>query len=202
LGSTLAAASGLGWVGHRLVGLASPKHRLSPNISVQQPDEFGAWADELWEQYKSEYSLIAVRNRAVLNRLYPSCDSKFIRLRVQRQGQDLGWVVLLATQMKDHKYFGNMKLGSVVDCFAHPQEAGEVIAAADRELRQRGVDLIVSNQSHRAWCDGLKSCGYFQGPSNYLFAVSRSLAKDLKPLASYVSNSHLTRGDGDGPIHL
>jgi hypothetical protein len=64
------------------------------------------------------------------------------------------------------------------------------------------VDLIVSNQAHREWRAALECAGFLQGPSNYIFAASKELARRLDPWEQGFSKLHITRGDGDGPINL
>jgi hypothetical protein len=64
------------------------------------------------------------------------------------------------------------------------------------------VDLIVSNQSHAAWCAALRRAGFLQGPSNFLFSASKELAKLLDPLPANIAHIHFTRGDGDGSVSL
>ena len=101
-----------------------------------------------------------------------------------------------------HKYFGDLRVGSIVDCFGAPGHAALVVAKVLAYLRARGVDLIVSNQSHRAWGDGLRAAGCLQGPSNFLFAASPQLAARLDPFDANQNRLHFNRGDGDGPIHF
>jgi hypothetical protein len=70
-----------------------------------------------------------------------------------------------------------------------------------RCLRDRGVDLIVSNQMSAAWVQGLEHNGFRRGPSNFLFGASKPLLRLLQS-DSQLADSHLNRGDGDGPINL
>ena len=118
-------------------------------------------------------------------------------LRVHAVG---GWAVVLDTQMKNHKQFGDMRVGTIVDCLAPPDDAATVVRAATRTLEKRGVDLIVSNQLHAAWCAGLAGAGFRRGPSNFLFALAPALAALLEDAED--GDIHINRGDGDGPIHL
>jgi hypothetical protein len=62
--------------------------------------------------------------------------------------------------------------------------------------------VIVSNQSHAAWRRALLASGFLRGPSNYLLALSPRLSEKLQPVETLRRRFHLTRGDGDGPIHL
>jgi hypothetical protein len=197
------AFSGLGWLGHRVWTLMKRRPpRAARPVVVTVVREFGDWADALWQAAGGEYRFVAVRDRAVLDALYPAGNDRFIRLRISEGDRTVGWVVLLDTQMRDHKQFGSMRLGSIADCFAAPSDAATVIGAADEFLARRGVDLIVTNQSHRAWCEGLRQLGYSSGPSNFIFTASKPVAKMLEPFEEAVSQSHINRGDGDGPINL
>jgi hypothetical protein len=72
------------------------------------------------------------------------------------------------------------------------------MAAATRFLADRGVDMIMSNQSHAAWVTALESNGFLQGPSNFIFATSKKLTGILGALEQTVTQVHINRGDGDG----
>ena len=170
---------------------------------VSRDDRFGSWADDIFREAREATSLIAVRSAEVLERLYPADDDRFIRLRVRTgDDQDAGWVVLMCNPLRNHRHFGNLRLGSIVDGLARPGSEGRVIRAATDFLQGAGADLIVSNQSHHAWCKAMRDCGYLSGPSNFLFAASPDLVKRLEPYDDKLTRVHMTRGDGDGPIHL
>lgn len=197
----LAAATGLGTLAIRPIHAALTRPQLfGPRTEVVP--RFESWADGIWERALGDYSLIAQRDAAELNVLYAESDRRPIRLRVSRGGKDVGWAVVFDTQLRDHKQFGDMRLGSLVDCLALPGEEASVVRAATRLLRKRGVDLIISNQGHAVWGDALRRHGFLSGPSNYGFAVSKALAAALAPWEAHESRIHMTRGDGDGPIHI
>jgi hypothetical protein len=100
--------------------------------------------------------------------------------------------------MENSKHFGNLKVGTIIDCNAAPSAAARIAAAARDYLEKAGADLIVTNQSHGLWRRAFRDAGFFSGPSNFIFAASPELAKSLNSL----SGCHITRGDGDGPVHL
>ena len=104
--------------------------------------------------------------------------------------------------MEGHKHFGDLHVGTLVDCLATPEHAGAVVEAAERFLRTLGVDIIVSNQCHGIWSSALLDRGYLTGPTNFVLAASRGLTRALEPFERNASDIHLNRGDGDGPIHL
>jgi len=198
-----AAFSGLGWLGIRCMSMIRrPASRPDPAVAVEVVEEFSAWADELWRRGRTDYGLTAVRDAETLRLLYPKEDSRFIRLALFRESRPIGWAVLMDSRLVGHKHFGAMRLGSIVDAFARPADAGAVVCAAAACLRTRGVDLIVSNQSHAAWRAGFRRAGFFQGPSNFLFAASPKLAECLGREGIDLDAIHVNRGDGDGPINL
>lgn len=174
----------------------------SAGLDVAEETSFGDWADEVWARGRDGYALTQFRTRDVLELLYPASDPRFLRLRVRRGGEEIGWAVLFDTAMQDDKYFGNLRVGTIIDGFSRTDDAPAVVAAATEFLQDRGVDLIISNQEHEAWVGGLDSAGFLQGPSNFLFAGSRALATSLEPFEATIDRAHLNRGDGDGPIHL
>ena len=80
--------------------------------------------------------------------------------------------------------------------------APAVVAAADDALTARGVDLVVSNQLHPAWCGALADAGYELGPSNFFFYSSEALREALSGQPEWENGIHMNRGDGEGPGHL
>ena len=197
------ALSGLGWLGATILKRKARKLKFSAEeVTYEVCSEFSNWADELWEAHRHNYAMVAVRDSASLNRLYPASSDRFFRLIITNQRETIGWAVVLDTQMAGHKQFGNMRVGTLVDVFAAPENAIRIVSSAFDFLRQRDVDLIVTNQCHRSWGDALGRAGFLRGPSNYLFAASKQLAGRLQPFDVIKDKLHLTRGDGDGPIHL
>jgi len=200
LAADLAALTGAGWLGiHAAQSLRS--FGLGAAAKVEEVTSFGDWADDIWQRCQPHYALAACRDRANLNILYPG-EKNFLRFKVSRGSEVLGWAVLLDTQMQENKYFGNLRLGSIADCLALPENAASVTQAVARVLRDRGTDLVVSNQSCAAWGTALSRNGFFAGPSNFVFAAGKSLAEQLSPLDSTFAEVHINRGDGDGPINL
>jgi hypothetical protein len=198
-----AAFSGAGVLGVRAFqwyrGRSRPRPQESPSELFRG---FSAWADDLWNHCGPRYALAAARQCRRLNQMYPAGSRRFHCLRVFDGGRILGWAVLLDTPMRGDKYFGDLRVGTIADCLAAPEHAAAVVCAATRFLERRGVDLIVSNQSHHAWTAALEACRFVRGPSNYIFAASPELARRLDPFETSAVSIHINRGDGDGPIHL
>jgi hypothetical protein len=200
---TMLAVSGLGWLACWAIQLlmAQRPPRL-PDLQTEEVAEFGDWADDVWAQCAGQYPYIAVRDAATLRILYPKENARFLRVKVSQSGRLVGWAVVLATELANHKQFGNMRLGSIVDALAMPAEAEKVALAATQLLCRKNVDLIISNQAHESWRRALRRCGFLSGPSNFLLATSPKLTEMLDGLQIPSEQFHLNRGDGDGPINL
>ena len=195
--------TGLGIVFHKLLKFFFKWSRnKNNNVSYAEVKQFSSWANDLWERCKNEYDMIAVRDMSILNILYPSNSNRFIRLMIKEDNRVIGWAVVLNTKMVNHKQFGNMRLGSIIDCLSLQEHAQTVILSITEYLENNGVDLIVSNQSNDCWCSALKKTGFIKGPSNFIFATSKKLSRLMHTTKINIGNMHLNRGDGDGPINL
>lgn len=199
-----AAWSGVGWAGihaaQRARGRNAPP---SAGIDTESITAFGPWADTLWAAAARSYTFLARRDAETLNLRYSSTVlSRCLRIAVRRNGDYIGWAALLDTPMKDNKYFGSLRLGSIVDAFSHPRDASAVITAARRWLAARGVELIVANFSHQAWQDAFRTDGFWRTESNYVYAASVPLSEKLAPIDARLLTAHLTRADGPGPTRL
>lgn len=197
------AYSGVGWLGVRSLQLIHRMRRqVAPDVIGEVVECFSSCADDVWYRAKHLYSMIAVRDSTILNTLYPRTSKRFARIRVLRRGEVIGWAVVLNTKMDSHNYFGQMRVGSIIDCLAVEGEEVSVVAMATQLLEQWEADIIITNQLHDSWCNAFSSSGYLRGPSNFIFAVSPQLAESLHPFEANHSKIHMTRGDGDGPINL
>ncbi|MCX7835648.1 MAG: hypothetical protein N2450_06210 [bacterium] len=171
-------------------------------IHYEKVHDWEDWANEIWEQGKTNYRCTAVRNQTVLEILYPKDNSRFHKILIRKKNEPVGWAVLIISTMKNHKQFGNLRVGTIVDCFAKQKCEGYVIQCATKYIRNQHADLIVSNQLHQDWVIALQKCGFIKGPSNFLFTASPELTRALQPMDKNIFRCHFNRGDGDGPIHL
>lgn len=198
------AYSGAGSIGLRLLHLSlrlRAGKRFDATASVV--DSFGPWADALWERCKDRYAAIAVRDAACMNALLPpNAWPPVTRLKVEAKGQVVGWAAVMETAMQHDHRFGNMRVGSIVDCLAAPEDAGQVVAAATAFLKTRDVDIVVSNQAHPQWAQGFGDNGYIVLQDRRLFAASPPLQQALEPFAKTALGLHLTNLDGHGPMAL
>jgi len=196
----VAAATGMASLGAALLRLALRRTwRLPGDIRVDVVERFGQWADLLWEHACPHYSFVELRDAETLNRIFPEDRPRLTRIRIRRKHRTLGWAVLQAAQMVDNPNFGAMYVGRITDVFAAPAHADLVIQVATDTLASLGVDLMLSNQSHPAWCRALRRHAFLSVPSNFAFAASPELAEKIGKVDPENARLHLTRGDGDGP---
>ncbi|MGD9722103.1 MAG: hypothetical protein AB7O59_12325 [Pirellulales bacterium] len=198
------AATGLGTLGVGAYQLWKAGRLRAPAAPTSCSIEasFGPWADDIWNAARGEYSMIAVRDAHVLNTLYPPGDDRWVRLRVAHAGRTVGWAAVLNVPMDGHNYFGNMRVGSLVDCLSVPGMETEVARAAVQYLQQTAADIVVANFSHHRWRAALAAAGMFEGPSNYIFAASKNVSAMLNPFEERKHSIHMTRGDGVGAENL
>jgi len=168
-----------------------------PRVRLLAVDHFDERADRTLAACRSDYAALLDRGGAALNIKFPGGDERFRRYVLEESGRAAGWLLLTVTHLRDHKQFGDLRLGCLVDGLTERHLIAPAVAAASRELIRAGVDLIVSNQSHGAWRRALEQNLFLPGPSNFVLARSPAFVPDI-PLASL----HINRGDGDGPINL
>jgi hypothetical protein len=173
---------------------------LLEGVEVHVEKQFGAWADETWKEAHAQYGFIARRDADMLNLFYRNYPH-VTRLRVTRNGQNIGWV---CTTMADPKTeagrreFGGLCVGLIADGLGVPANAAALTAAATRYLTDQGADLVVTNQIHSAWTAPLKAMGFLQRPTNFFFGYSKKIAARLNE-AIAEGGLFLNRGDCDGP---
>jgi hypothetical protein len=194
----LAAVTGLAGAA-TVAARALLTRRAGPPYDATRADAFGSWADGVWEAARGAYSFCAVRDAAVLNRVYPPGSPGLVRVRVARGGADIGWAAVQHVTVSDHEHFGDLELGTLVDAFAAPEHARTVIAAATRTLEGLGSDVIVSNNQHPAWRAALRAAGFIRGPSTVMLGVAPRLTRLIEGSDPRFERVLVTRGDGVGP---
>jgi hypothetical protein len=189
------------WTGTKAFQYLRTRTPATP-ATVSTVSDFGDWVDDLWERVRGAYSVLSVRNLRMLRARYPADDARFIRMAFHCKSELRGWAVGLATTVQDHRHFGNLRVGTIVDCLAVPGNEHSVVYAAAKALEGRGVDVIISNQSNRSWCTAFERVGFLSGPTNRFFTPSPELARLLESFEQTFPFTHLTRGDAAGPVHL
>jgi hypothetical protein len=194
--------SGIGWIGVRLLqSRALVGRSRSKGLNLDNISSWGPWADELWEKYRSQCSFAIVRDRSMLNDLYPLPNERLKAVLVSNGSAPIGWATWLDTSMRNNKYFGNLRVVTILDCVAAPELIDAFVRRITIHLEQSGADLVISNQSHFLWTTAFRKAGFLPSTSNYFLATSKQLSAAILA-AGGEERVHLTRGDGDGRIHL
>jgi hypothetical protein len=195
--STIAAVTGAVPIAMRSWQAFRGRQGMATPNTAEIISEFDDWADSIWNACAPDLAMSAVRNAETLRVLYPAQNRKLTRIRVTVAGQSIGWAVVGTLHRPGNEQYGDLRVGTILDVLARPQHATAVIAAATKVLTDQGADLIASNQSHAAWTDALARCGFFKGPSNFIFAAANSISGFLEPFETRIRHVHLNRGDGD-----
>ena len=202
-----AAISGAGEIGLAIFKLLQRLLRRYPDcrgLHVERFDNWGEWADEIWHKARNRHTLIGDRSLAALQSLYPAENNFLIKLRISKSDtkQPIGWAILTLAKMKDHKYFGDMKLAALVDMLAVPEDAYAVVSGAVVAAQQAKADLMVTNHSDGRWNEAFERAGMLPWKTNFSLFLSPKLSERFEPMEDYASEFFFTRGDGHGPTSL
>ena len=203
----LLGRTGIGWAA--LSAAAAVRRVRGPRrpagYVVHAEPGFGEWADEVWNRAGASYGALAVRSARVLRGLYDGDAFRGVtRLRVERDGQTVGWAVThrMDLRAREDSPFGRLAVGVVADAMARPADAAGVTLAATRHLLEEGVDLLISNQAHPAWGAALLGAGFIETASSFAFYRSAEMEKRLAASGALAGGLHLGRGDGDGLMRV
>jgi hypothetical protein len=200
--SRVAAVTGAGKLGVTALQFRSAAAALSASgLTVAPITAWEDWVDELWQQCRSDVSFGVSRDLRTVRELYP-LDERVRGYCVRRDGKPVGWIAAQTTQMHDHKYFGSLRVSTLLDGIALPGDMRSVVSLVSRSLIRGGADLLVTNQSHENWLEAFRSSGYLSGPSNYILALSKGLAAGIAAQPNGLARMQFTRGDSDGRCHL
>jgi len=198
IGARVARYSGLG----ALALLVKQHPKTVTDGTIRQVAEWGDWANDIWEACRGNCSFAVARDRYTLESLYPVSDRRTKILLIERGGQPVGWSVCFNAQQLNHHHFGNLQVGSILDCLALPDAMTSTAILTDRELAGQGADLVLVNHSHADWTEAFRRAGFLSGPSNYMLAMPKKLTETVRSTLGGEDHIHVTRGDGDGRIHL
>jgi len=204
MAATLAAVSGAVYVAVRAAQAArAMRHVGTPRLIATKVDDWGPWADEVWEDARRGCSAIGLRTASGLRALYPLANDRILAFRLSQQGRDVGWVALMATRMHASNNFGSLYVGTMLDALALSGYERAAACAVRRLFGTLGTDISIANHTHTTWRTALREAGYFSGPSNYVVALSKELSAATRALGpDGIERIHVTRGDGDGRLHL
>ncbi len=198
IGAQVASFTGLG-----AIGLAVKQRQKSATRgTIRQMNGWGDWADDIWQACREHSSFAVQRDHRTLESLYPASDSRMKIFLVEREREPVGWSVCFNSKLANHRHFGSLQVGSVLDCMAVPDAMATTAMLTDREMALQGADLVLVNHSHAAWALAFRAAGFLIGPSNYMLAMSKRMTEMVRSAPPGEEGVHVTRGDGDGRIHL
>jgi hypothetical protein len=190
--SMMAAMSGTGWLALKLLQRASP---APSGLRAERISSTSAADDEAWARFRERCSFAVLRDAATLP-LY--CRKDILRFQLLRDQNTKGWFSLLPAQMRGHRYFGDLKIVTLMDVLCmDPADTPAAVALAVQFASSIGCDLIVSNHMHHEIRSSLRTAGFLQYRSNYLFGTSKALSDKIRDDTALVS-----RQDGDGLVNL
>jgi hypothetical protein len=197
----MAIRTGLGTMGCALWRLAHRSQDLN-GYSLESTCQWPLEVDRVWESSRSNLALSLIRDAKALADLYPQSEDRLHRFLLRSNGELCGWLTASVTKMKDNPYFGNLSVATILDGMATPGNLRALVTLSHRALADIGADLIITNQTSREWQQQLRRLGFLAGPSNYVLAISKSIAGTLKKIGDSESRIYVNRGDGDGRLHL
>jgi len=200
--SGTAATTGLGavalaavhWRSHLEAGRAA-------GLTVEPVVEWGEWADPIWTGFRATCSFATARDAATLRYLYPSSEPRSLRFLVRHAGRPVAWAAALNTPMRNDGFFGDLRVATIMDCIGEAPALPAAIHAVAQALAAEGADLVIANQTHAAMIAAFRKAGFAEGPSNFHLGISKGIAARVREGLGLAA-VHITRGDGDGRMHL
>jgi len=197
-GSALAAATGLGSTAMAILqGRATEAHLASRGLTLETAANWDEAVDTIWAQFKESCGFTVARDATTLRDLYSPDDPRIVRFLVKRGGKPVAWAAALNTPMRGDQYFGDLQVATILDCVGSFEQLPAAIDLVSCKLSRLGADLVLSNQTHTALQAAFDQAGFLHGPSNYIVGISKGIADQVRG-----REIHITRGDGDGRMHL
>lgn len=195
-------------LGHAIAFLASGWKRLTGSRSgmhVEEWDHFGDWADRLWHRVQGQYAAVVRRDAATMNRLYRPQDRRFRRFLIRKGDREIGWFLATTRLLPTSELnlgFGSLRVGVLVDTFAEPEDARDLMRHAVATMIADDVDLVFGHWSHHAWQRACKDVGFLRQCRNYPLFVSPAGRDLLFTEGCPLEAVHFTESDNDGPYYI
>lgn len=197
----LAASSGVGAMA-AAAWRRTHSYAPRPGYSLEEIPSWSRDVNSVWNSCRDDFHFALARDARAVQDLHPAPQSRLRRYVLRRGDGLLGWSAGLLTQMRESPYFGNLRVGTILDALAPPEYLDALLAHTYHGFRELGADLIVANFTHGRWRERLRRLGFFNGPSNYLLALSKPLASALGTEPNALDRVYVSRADGDGRLNL
>ena len=169
----IAAGSGVGSIGirsmHHFNALRHGGTVRENGPKVRIAGDWDAWVsevNELWESYRETTSLAAIRDYEHLRLFHPPAKN-FEIYGCRQEDRFIGWSAVQITPMHRNKYFGNLRVATILDSVSRPGSEAAVVRSTLATLRARGAELAVVNQTHQGWVQAMRQTGFVDGTSNF-----------------------------------
>jgi hypothetical protein len=149
----------------------------------------------LWNNLKSNFDLIAVKDDENLNELYCNSPHDLLKYRVSVEGRYVGYIILKITKHTNNKYFLNSKTLTIVDMLCENKNYFVFIKMIKKIALMNNCDLVLVNSTYEKFNSTLSKLSFITLPSNFGFVYKTEKTFNIL-------NSWITRADGDGPINL
>lgn len=189
LGQALCAADALMRLADRALAVTHRAHRVEP---VARFDD--ALVDELWQDCRDDYPVIARRDAATLNQRYADFPQpeRYHLLGYRHRGQPAGVAVV---RIEDR---GGVVAAVLVDVLVRPHHARGLLSAVVDHARRLGVDGVWAIQTSRLLRPAFRRAGFVRRDTSWPLMVD---APALDPIAAArvrdAGNWFLTGGDSN-----
>jgi hypothetical protein len=185
-----------GFAGHAAAG-ALRRRRLA-GATVAREHAFDASYTELAERVKDKFGVWVFRDERFLAARYGRRMGAYRLLACRGAGRLLGYALVKIRQFADDPRMGDIRMGTLVDCVADPDEPGvmdALLAAAVACCRSERADVLFCTASLGALGDRLRRHGFvaMEGTLNAAYHDRTGALADSPPLYAW----HLMRGDSD-----
>jgi hypothetical protein len=198
IAADIGAITGLGALAFRVIQRSTD---VGGSRWSSESEAWGSWVTSHWDRFAAEIRFGVLRDEASIRRLYPT-DREIGPLAIRRNGAITGWTTALLTRMQDSRHFGNLNVGTILDCVAAADSRTAAISQTANLLARLGADIVLTNHAHGSLQQACLQAGFRQGPSNYVLAASPRLVTAIGGSPVACGQIYLTRADGDGRINL
>ena len=164
-------------------------------VNIELFSKFNLTDSFLWNNLKSNFDLIAVKDDENLNELYCNSPHDLLKYRVSVEGRYVGYIILKITKHTNNKYFLNSKTLTIVDMLCENKNYFVFIKMIKKIALMNNCDLVLVNSTYEKFNSTLSKLSFITLPSNFGFVYKTEKTFNI-------FNSWITRADGDGPINL
>jgi hypothetical protein len=172
------------------------------DLATDQVAAFGADLDRWWAGYADEVGFSLVRDSRQMNAMFPGQVSAFRRFLFRRDGEVVGYAVLLVPPPEEAIRARGVNLVSVVEFCARQEALGAAAKSLARMLWGQRADAAIVNQSYGPALKALQSVGFRPRTTGTYLAASPQLQARLDAARIGLDRMVISLADGDGPIGL